>query len=194
MDEKNRIAWVINYLKKERGLKDQQLAEKWNIDKNTVAAYRRAKGIAKGNVLASLAKEFSINGEWLITGNGEPFPGARGKYPEVCGGPPISQAVYDRIDQATKAAMAREAQVKYSNTENQQIDIAIGKAYRVLAADNALSSALFLIIHQFAAALDADIELQKCKKELVDLREEFEVLKRKVDRLEAVPTEQKEAV
>lgn len=194
MDEKERIAWAINYLKKEHRLKDQELAKKWGIDKNTVAAYRRAKGIAKGNVLASLAKDFGINGEWIITGKGEPFPGARDKFPEVCGGPPTPQAVYDRIDHVVKTAMVRETQAEYSPVGGEQIDIAIGKAYRVLAADNALSSALFLIIHQFAAALDADSDLKHCKQQLADLREEINVLKRRLDLVEAVPAEQKEVV
>lgn len=80
-----RIAWIIKWIKQEHGLNDPQLGKKWGVDKNTVAAYCNGKGIAKGPVLSSIVKDYGISGEWLIAGNGEPFPGARAKYPEVCG-------------------------------------------------------------------------------------------------------------
>ena len=189
-----RVAWAINLLKVREKLNNIQLGQKLGINKNTVGEYSQAKGDMKGVALAALVKQFGFNGEWLMTGRGEPFPGAKEKYPEVCGGPPIPRAVYDRIDRATKAAMAREAQAEYQGAEKQQVDIAIGKAYRVLAADNALSSALFLIIHQFAAALDSDSDLKHCKQQLAEIREEFNNFKRGLGLAEAVPPEQKEAV
>lgn len=194
MDFEERIAWIINYIKKEHSLNNVSLGKILGSNKNTIQAYSKGRGGFKGDVLAGIVKNYKINGEWLMAGKGEPFPGARDKYPEVCSGPPTPRAVYDRIDHVVKTAMAREAQAEYSLVEGQQVDIAIGKAYRVLAADNALSSSLFLIIHHFAAALDADSDLKHCKQQLADLREEFNVLKKRLDLVEAVPTEQKKVV
>lgn len=196
MNLEERAAWALHYIKEKNKLNNVELGKILGVDKNTVQTYYSGKGSLKGAALAVIVKNFGINGEWLMTGRGEPFPGAREKFPEVCGDPPTPRAVYDRINHVVKTAQAREAQAQYpiSEAQNLDIDVAIGKAYRVLAAGTALSDALYLNIQQFAAALDADIELKKCKEQLIELRDDFNDLKRKVERQEAVPAVQKEAV
>lgn len=196
MNLEERAAWALHYIKEKNKLNNVELGKILGVDKNTVQTYYSGKGSLKGAALAVIVKNYGISGEWLMTGRGEPFQGAKEKYPEVCGGPPTPQVVYDRIDHVVKTALAREAHAQYpvSEAQNLDIDAAIGKAYRVLAADNALSSILSLIIQQFASTLDADIELQKCKKELAELRKEFNDLKIKVDIINASPTAHKKAV
>jgi len=85
MDDKERIAWAINWIKKDRKTNNYRLSKLWGVDNATVARYSGGRGIAKGPVLSSLVKDFGFNGEWLISGKGEPFPMAREKYPDVCG-------------------------------------------------------------------------------------------------------------
>ncbi len=80
-----RVAWVISLIKEKNSLTNVQIGEKLGIDKNTVAAYIHGKGDLKGVALAGLVKHYDVNGEWLIAGIGEPFPGARIKFPEACG-------------------------------------------------------------------------------------------------------------
>lgn len=80
-----RVAWIITFIRKEKKLNNAQLGQILGVNKNTIQAYSKGKGDLKGVALAGIVKHFEINGEWLISGHGEPFPGAREKYPEVCG-------------------------------------------------------------------------------------------------------------
>lgn len=86
-----RVAWIINFIRKEKGLNNVQLGQMLGVNKNTIQAYSKGKGDLKGVALAGIVKHFGINGEWLISGHGEPFPGAREKYPEVCGVEELNQ-------------------------------------------------------------------------------------------------------
>lgn len=90
-----RVAWIINFIRKEKGLNNVQLGQILGVNKNTIQAYSKGKGDLKGVALAGIVKHFGINGEWLISGRGEPFPGAREKYPEVCG---VEESNQERTD------------------------------------------------------------------------------------------------
>ncbi len=86
MDLLDRVSWAITELKnRDKNLTDVILAEKLGADKNTIAAYRNKSGLVKGSLLEGLARLYDFNPEWLLKGNGEPFQGARAKYPEICG-------------------------------------------------------------------------------------------------------------
>ncbi len=88
MDFEERVAWIINLIKDREGLNNIQIGQMLGVNKNTILAYSKGRGDLKGVALAGIVKNFGISGEWLIAGKGEPFPGARVKYPEVCGSEP----------------------------------------------------------------------------------------------------------
>ena len=84
-----KIAWAIDVIKKEKnldeGITDVELAKKLGTNKDTLAAYRQGKGLLKGEVIDNLVNVYNFNALWLFKGMGEPFPGAREKYPGACG-------------------------------------------------------------------------------------------------------------
>jgi len=85
----DKIAWAIKTIKDDRdldkGITDIDLAKVLGTNKDTLAGYRRGKGLLKGEVIERLVAHYQFNPLWLFKGDGEPFPGARAKYPEVCG-------------------------------------------------------------------------------------------------------------
>jgi len=86
-DLKDRVAWTIVKFQEKTGLTDPQAGKILGSNKNTIAAYRKKGGLIKGEVLEKLISNphFKFNSEWLMKGQGEPFPGARENYPQVCG-------------------------------------------------------------------------------------------------------------
>jgi len=88
-DLATRTAWAIERIKDDKaldkGITDVDLAKLLGTDKNTLARYRQKKGLPQGKVLERLVKHYKFNPMWFFLGQGEPFPGARDKYPDVCG-------------------------------------------------------------------------------------------------------------
>lgn len=175
----SRCAWAIKIIPKDKnldkGITDVSLAKILDTDKNTLARYRKEKGLLAGKVIDNLISHYKFNPMWLFKGEGEPFPGARIKYPEVCV-PVESSDVYETIPAYGGVA------------QKINIDEAQGKAYRVLSAGTALSVALYMNIQQFAAALDTGQELKVCQDQMKDMQGQINELNNKVDRLTAVPT------
>ena len=64
-----RIKAVRNELK----LTQQEFADKIKVKRNTVATYEMGRSIPSDSAIALICKEFSVNEEWLRTGNGEMF-------------------------------------------------------------------------------------------------------------------------
>ncbi len=98
-----RIAWTIEEIKDDedldKGITDVELAKILGTNKDTLASYRRQKGLLKGEVIEKLVSHYHFNPIWLLKGLGEPFPGARAKYPEVCGPDPADyQAIPPQPD------------------------------------------------------------------------------------------------
>ncbi len=177
MTDKERIAWVINWIKREKRLSNPKMAKMWGIDKNTVAAYSKGEGVAKGPVLASMVRDFGINGEWLIGNIGEPFPGARFKHPEVCGSDPKPAG-------ETSPHLVGESFVPYNdNTIIVDVDKAMGRAYRIITSGTAFAVALDLNLKQFAEALDTGIAFKISQDEVLDLQAQINELRREIDNL-----------
>ena len=64
---------------------DKTSKNSWH-NKETVALYANGKGQKiLGGVIERIVSEYDYSAEWLLTGKGEPFPGAREEHPEVCG-------------------------------------------------------------------------------------------------------------
>jgi phage repressor protein C with HTH and peptisase S24 domain len=84
-----RIAWAIKIITADndldKGITDVALAKLLGTNKNTLAVYRNMKGLLKGEVIDNLVARYNFSPDWFFKGEGEPFPGARGKYPDVCG-------------------------------------------------------------------------------------------------------------
>ena len=85
----SRVAWAIETIRTDKdvgkGIIDFDLAKTLGTNDNTLAAYRKEKGLLKGEVIDNLIARYNYNPMWLFKGEGEPFPGARAKYKDVCG-------------------------------------------------------------------------------------------------------------
>lgn len=86
---KERTKWAINYVVKDRGLSNPKMAELLSCSKDTIGSYRNKLAVPKIDFVVKFCDEFEIDHLWFIKGVGEPFPGAREKYPEVCGEAPV---------------------------------------------------------------------------------------------------------
>ncbi|HPD60839.1 MAG TPA: hypothetical protein PKV48_03655 [Thermodesulfobacteriota bacterium] len=81
-----RVAWIINRIREDDDLTWPVLAKKLGTDRNTIAKYaNKNSNSIKGIVLEKLVSSGKCSSDWLLSGKGEPFQGAREKYPEVCG-------------------------------------------------------------------------------------------------------------
>lgn len=88
-DLTSRCAWAIKTIQADidldRGITDVDLGKVLDTDKNTVSRYRREKGSLMGKVIDNLVHHYHFHPMWLFFNEGEPFPGARNKYKDVCG-------------------------------------------------------------------------------------------------------------
>ncbi|MCK9196010.1 MAG: hypothetical protein M0P16_03425 [Syntrophales bacterium] len=88
MDELlSRFVLIIEIIKSylAKGILDEELVKILGTNENTLRHYKRKKGLLKSLVLVNLIEHFNINPLWLFKGEGEPFPGARDRYPNICG-------------------------------------------------------------------------------------------------------------
>jgi len=175
-----RVAWAIAIIPVEKDLDDFKitdvdLAKKLGTNKDTLAGYRNQRGLLKGKVIDNLIARYKFDPAWLFKGVGEPFPGAREKYKEVCG-PEDPVSVRDNV-----AGYGPPDQ-------NVNIKDAIGKTYEVLSAGTPLSVALYMNIQQFATALDTGRALQVCQDQMKGLQSQIDMLKEQMDKLTAAPS------
>ncbi len=84
-----RIAWAIQTIKKDdrlsKGINDDDLSKVLSVSKNSLVKYRRGEGVVKIVLVEKLVTHYNFSARWLFKGEGEPFTGAREKYPDVCG-------------------------------------------------------------------------------------------------------------
>lgn len=151
---REKIAWAIEVIKKEKnldeGITDVELARKLGTNKDTLAAYRQGKGLLKGEVIDNLVNVYNFNALWLFKGIGEPFPGAREKYPEACGpeaaSPPLDvKTVSDRWSVSVEPDLAK---IKVSD--------ALIMASQVLESGSSYAEALRSNIVNYHRAIQAD--------------------------------------
>lgn len=182
LDLVKRVAWAIATIKDDRdldkGITDVDLGKILGTNKDTLAGYRSGRGLLKGVVLERLVSRYGFSPAWLFQGVGEPFPGARAKYPEVCG--PEHLPTVNNTDVLALPHAENPPQIN--------IDEAMGKAYKVLQSGTPYAVALYLNIQQFAGALDATKELTTCQIRIDGLEQQVGELRRQVDRLTAPPS------
>jgi regulator of replication initiation timing len=82
---KERARWAIVRVVQDRGLTNKTIAPLVGVSSVTVNNYRTKNRYPKSSFIKEFCKAFGFNEGWFYTGQGEPFPGARAKYPEVCG-------------------------------------------------------------------------------------------------------------
>lgn len=63
----------IKELRKRLGLDQTEFGSRIGIKQGSVSAYEKGIRIPLDSVILSICKEFSVNEEWLRTGNGEMF-------------------------------------------------------------------------------------------------------------------------
>ena len=85
----DRVAWAIGIIKDDKkvgnGIRNIDLASLLGINEKTLNTYKQGQGELKGSAVEGLVEHFNFNPMWLLKGQGEPFPGARQNYEDVCG-------------------------------------------------------------------------------------------------------------
>ena len=176
-DLKTRTRWAITHICKDRNFTNRSLASLLNIAVGNIAQYRSMNVRPSAEFMEKFCKQFGFSEGWFLSGIGEPFPGARIKHPEICGPADPLPGVHE-----TKASYATGADQKVN------IEMAMGKAYKVLSSGTALGAALYLNIEQFSSALETGHELKVCQDQIGGLQTQINDLRGQVDRLTADPT------
>lgn len=84
MNLKDRTRWAINYISAKYKLSNPKIAKHLGVKNDTVNSYRAKLSNPKVDFIVKLCDAFDIDLIWFTKGDGEPFPGASIKYPEVC--------------------------------------------------------------------------------------------------------------
>jgi hypothetical protein len=174
-----RIAWAIETIKSDRDLDknatDEELAGKLGTNKNTIGDYRKKKGLIKGLVLERLVSIYRFNPDWILEGKGEPFAGARGRYPEVCENLPedrsVSVVAEDRGPYAKQEAGA-EQPIKISES--------IRSAIEVLESGSLYGRLLQLYIQQFDEAVRNESRIKRMEEEQIRTVRELQALEQRL--------------
>ena len=169
-----RITWAIATIKDDRdldkGITDVDLAKILGTDKNTVARYRYGKGLLKGEMIERLVLHYHFSPSWLFKGEGEPFPGARAKYKDVCGPEPLVGHAYIKDASAPCPTASRGLIDPTSAPAQPHQEIRVSEAMttmaRVLESGTSYATALYLNIVHFARAVAAETTMSKCQDDL----------------------------
>ncbi|MCK9274823.1 MAG: hypothetical protein M0P57_07020 [Syntrophales bacterium] len=179
-----RIAWSLSVVKEdqlfEKGIRDVDLAHILGISDNTLALYRKGGGVIKASVVETLSLRYGFSPAWLLKGEGEPWPGARYKYPEICG---------EKKSEEMQSGMSSvtEAKPEYSSFGS-EIAEDLMRAAGILGSATSYATALRTTIAAFAGVLKGerseesenelerkfnqyDIRLEELKNEIASLRD-----------------------
>jgi hypothetical protein len=175
---RERISWSLVVIKEdtsfEKGIRDVDLAGILGISDNTLALYRKGGGVVKASVVEVLSSRYGFDPVWLLRGEGEPWPGARLKYPDACG-----PGGTDR-NQSALSSSVTESCPGYSVNEDHGHPgtITISKdlplAAAILESGTAYASALHLTIGSFAEAIGLEKMINEKEGDFERFRREFE--------------------
>lgn len=181
-----RVSWAMNNIMHRYKLNYNQIGQALDINKNTVHSYLAGRGNIIGRSLSGLVKNYGFNGEWLITGHGEPFAGAREQYPDICGDPGISEdkikimtdsVIKQQIDQGIRPA--QDPWNLLSPEQKINIEESMGKAYKILISDDiGLSYCFNMIIQQLSKSSE---ELHDCREKLKEKQKQIDSLRKELD-------------
>lgn len=153
--------------------------------------------------LDRIIEYYGCSRTWLITGEGDPFPGVTYEGPTrliYASDSGVGRDAVKRLEiqspdphqynPGQSVGSAPEAPI----ADALNIDEAMGKTYKVLSSNTPYAVALYLNIQQFASSLDMAQEMKVCKErletmndEIGNLRSQVGELRQQVDRLTAVP-------
>ena len=190
-DLKVRVAWAIKIIKTDkrldRGIKDIDLAKTLGTNKNTLADYRKEKGLLKGDFINRLALVYNFNLMWLFKGRGEPFPGARKEYPDVCGPEEAPQETIDKkrpLYNKVEAPGVGDRMVEYGGGVDD-----FGKAVAGLkeifdSQDPVLIPAIQANIHAFQISVRRERQVQQQADKISTLEKENTNIKARLEAVE----------
>lgn len=95
---KKRTRWAIEYVCKVNNLTNKTLAAVLGLKTSNLSQYRSMAVRPSYDFVKIFCGKYSFSHEWFISGDGEPFLGAREKFPEICGPPPIEKKIQKVVD------------------------------------------------------------------------------------------------
>lgn len=180
---KKRAKWAIDYVCKKKKLTNQSMGESLGFKAGTLSQYRSGRIKPPSKFSSIFCKTYDIDELWFFSGRGEPFPGARIVYPEVCG--PIEEHKDKEREQvllkegitgypSDKSAGASEGET-YPAHQKSSFDLAraVELAVRVLGSGTSYAYALYLNITHFERAITAESRLDILEKKCEALEREF---------------------
>ena len=181
---KKRARWSINHVTDKKWiykLSNKTLAEKMGVNKGTVSNYRTMINVPKIEFIDKFCNSFEFNIDWFLYGNGEPYPGARDRYPEVCGpelGIPLSNKEKFSIIGVAEPVSEYGAGVDY-----------FGKAVAGLkeifdSRDPVLIPAIQANIHAFQISVRRERHIQQQSDEITALKKENTNIKARLEAIE----------
>jgi len=178
-----RTRWAIEYVCRMHRLTNETLAPFMGVHRGTVSNYRTMRTTPRADFIKHLCEQFDINEKWLTGGKGEPFPGARQKYPDICG-------PEEYVPQEPKVVAVNEGISAYNEINTIKISEDLTLAAAVLESDTPYAVALHLNIRSFARAVDADTQLSKIElridnleNKVNDLTDENRLLRERLDKV-----------
>lgn len=159
-----RIAWLRKY----RNLKQIEVAKVLGIAYQSYQAYEYGSHPSRKN-LELILNYYNCSRSWLLTGEGEPFPGARQKYPEVCGPPAPTETTKESPLSPPVPAAPYPQEFRVSD--------ALTMTARVLESGTSYATALYLNIQHFDRAIKAEeriAQVEQAQAEMTAKNREFE--------------------
>jgi transcriptional regulator with XRE-family HTH domain len=174
MELSGRLKW----LRKRFGLSSKSAAaEALNIKYGTYQRYEYGGQPSRKNYKI-IADYYKCSLPWLITGEGEPFPGEAASRHDVDGPDPAPP----HREEAPASAEARRAPIEF------RISDALAMTARVLESRTSYATALYLNIVHFDRAVSSESIVSKCEE---DLRAQGELLTKMQARLDDLENQNK---
>jgi len=82
---KERVRWAITYVADNHGMSNEKLSKYPGCATSTINSYRRKITMPGLDFFVVFLYKYGFSLDWFVSGAGEPFPGARAKYPKACG-------------------------------------------------------------------------------------------------------------
>jgi transcriptional regulator with XRE-family HTH domain len=161
-DLRRRTRWAINYAAAEHNLTNITMAEKVGVKVGTLNNYRVMNTSPTAEFIRGFCEKFNFSEMWFLKGEGEPYPGARMRYPEVCDPNPIQSA-----------SLVKEESVAFeSSLPSGAIGEDVALAIQVLQSKTPYATALHLNIRSFADAVSDKAKIANIEQSYARLEAE----------------------
>ncbi|HBJ88011.1 MAG TPA: hypothetical protein DDZ88_29975 [Verrucomicrobiales bacterium] len=151
---KNRSRWAINYVIDARKLSNDRLAQVMGVNVGTVNNYRTMRTDPRISFIEKFCKLYGFDYKWFMFGEGEPFPGAREKYPEICG-PHVFQA-FHFPGSSSAGKLPNTPPEGEDEMRGTKLSDDIAMAARILESRTPYATALRLNIQAFGRAMSSE--------------------------------------